>query len=48
LQVLRAIVSGRITDHQGTIINLLGIAAGVLLGLNILALGSSRETTPRF
>jgi UDP-GlcNAc:undecaprenyl-phosphate/decaprenyl-phosphate GlcNAc-1-phosphate transferase len=48
LQVLRAIVSGRITDHQGTIINLLGIAAGVLLGLNIITLGSSREATPRF
>jgi UDP-GlcNAc:undecaprenyl-phosphate GlcNAc-1-phosphate transferase len=48
LQVLRGLFSGRITNFQGTTINLLGIAAGVLLGLNILTLRSSRESIDGF
>jgi len=48
LQVLRGLVAGHITDLQGTMINLLGIAAGVLLGLNLLTLRSSCEEAGLF
>ncbi len=35
LQVLRGLASGRGTDVEGAVINLLGIAAGILIGLHI-------------
>jgi hypothetical protein len=40
LQILRALISDRVMDLQGTAVNLLGIVAGILLGLNILTLQS--------
>lgn len=48
LQILRGWIAGHPTDLYGTVINLLGIAAGVLLGLNIIALRAhaSRPLAP--
>ncbi len=37
-QLVHGVISGRGTDPNGIVINLLGIASGTLLGLNILAL----------
>jgi hypothetical protein len=46
LQVVHGFVSGRGTDTHCTTINLLGVAAGVLLGLNIRALRASAKDRP--
>jgi hypothetical protein len=40
LQVLCGLISRQPTDLHGTVVNLLGIAAGILLGFNILKLRS--------
>ena len=37
LQILRGLVAGHVVDFDATVINLLGIAAGILLGFNIIA-----------
>ncbi|MGB7549858.1 MAG: hypothetical protein WBM14_19140 [Terracidiphilus sp.] len=49
LQVLRGLNAGRAADFDGTVINLFGIAAGILLGLNIVAhrSRSKEHLTPR-
>ena len=41
LQILRGMLGGCPTDIRALVTNLLGIAAGALLGLNILILSSS-------
>jgi hypothetical protein len=38
LQVIHAFVSGHGIDAHGTMINLLGVLSGILLGLNIVSL----------
>ena len=43
LEIVRAIVEVRTPDIQYIVINALGIAAGILLGLNILTLRSRRS-----
>jgi hypothetical protein len=43
LEILRAGLEGRSPDIQYIVINALGIAAGILLGLNILTLRSRRS-----
>ncbi len=47
LQLLRGIIAGYAADIRALVINLLGVAAGILLGLNILILktGSQRDST---
>jgi hypothetical protein len=40
LQVLHGFTSGRVTDSHITVVNLLGVTSGILLGLNIRALQS--------
>jgi hypothetical protein len=40
LQALRGLISGGPIDLDGTVVNLLGITAGILLSLNILTLRS--------
>lgn len=35
-QVLRGLMAGRVVDFDATVINLFGIAAGILLGFNIV------------
>jgi hypothetical protein len=45
-QFLHGFVSGRVIDSHSAVINLLGTASGVLLGLNIVALRTrTRERT---
>jgi hypothetical protein len=46
LQILRAQASGQVIDYYGTVINILGITAGILLGLNILTLRSRAKQAP--
>ena len=48
LQFLRGITHGQGLDMQGTVINLLGIAAGILIGLHIRRFGeeSKSQYTP--
>ena len=43
LQIIRGMITGFTTDTRALVINLLGIAAGVLLGLNILTLQSKSQ-----
>jgi hypothetical protein len=43
LQVLRGMASGQRTDREGAVINLLGLAAGVLIGLHIHRFGSDTK-----
>jgi hypothetical protein len=46
LQVLHGDVTSRGVDKHGMMVNLLGIASGTLLGLNVLALGThSKQLT---
>lgn len=40
LQVLHGFTSGRVTDSHITVVNLLGVTSGILLGLNIRVLQS--------
>jgi len=35
-QILRGLVAGRVFDFDATVINLFGIAAGILLGFNLI------------
>ena len=35
-QILRGLVAGSVVDFDATVINLFGIAAGILLGLNLV------------
>ncbi|MGO9336300.1 MAG: hypothetical protein ACLPY1_02210 [Terracidiphilus sp.] len=43
LEIVRATLDGRSPDIQYIVINALGVAAGILLGLNILTLRSRRS-----
>ena len=47
LEMLRGFVNRSSVDVQGTIVNLLGIVAGILLGLNILMLRSRARRAER-